>query len=96
MKRTQVFEAADGTTFETAGECREHETIVDLQTKLVGLSDGDISRAFTRGDPGLAHALELAGAIIAKKRRATGDLKRKRNAPAAFEKVETAMRKTAK
>lgn len=30
MKRTHIFEADDGTTFDTAAECKRHEEIVRL------------------------------------------------------------------
>ena len=75
MKQTKVFEAEDGTTFATAAECKRYEEIESLVDLLSGLTVENVGAAFDRADP-IADAFERAGAIIAKKRRASGKLKR--------------------
>jgi hypothetical protein len=75
MKRSHVFEAADGKTFATAGECKAHEESEALSL-LLDLSEHDIMSALARSNVPLADAFERAGNIIAAKRRESGDLKR--------------------
>jgi len=76
MRRSSVYEANDGMTFATAAECKHHEQI-ECQTKLVGLTDGDICAAIKREDIPLADAIERIGSIIADKRRLDGVIKRR-------------------
>lgn len=75
MKRNQVFVADDGTQFETAKECKEHEVQSSLKS-LVGRTEEDILAAIGRLDIPLANALERAGKIIAGARRESGELRR--------------------
>jgi hypothetical protein len=75
MKRTQIFKADDGTTFDTAAECRKHEERSFMHL-LIGRSAKDIEVALDRTDLILANAFERAGNIIARKRREDGELKR--------------------
>jgi hypothetical protein len=77
MRQTKVFEAEDGTQFATAAECKTHEAM-EWRTKLSGLTDGEVCRALDRADPELANAFEKAGAIIARKRRESGDVRRRK------------------
>lgn len=77
MKREAGFRADDGTWFSTAVECRTHERKADLK-RFLGLDEGQLQAGLDRADLPLANAIELAGNIIAKKRRADGGLKRKR------------------
>jgi hypothetical protein len=76
MKRSQIFEAEDGTTFATAAECRRYEEIVSLSSVLGNLEPKDIHAGLIREHAELADALERAGSIIAAKRRQDGELKR--------------------
>jgi hypothetical protein len=87
MKRTQVFEANDGTKFSTAEECKKHEETSSL-TLLERLSPEDVSEALQRTNVLLADAFERIGNIIAEKRRQSGGLKRaaKNKKPEAAEK----------
>jgi hypothetical protein len=81
MKRSHVFEAADGTTFPTSHECKAHEESEALSL-LRDLTEQGIMSALARSDIPLADAIERAGNIIAAKRRKDGDLKRaKKMAP---------------
>jgi hypothetical protein len=79
MKRTPGFTADDGTWFATAKECKQHEQLafVDL---LKNLPPSRIFDALDRIDIPLAAAFERAGAIIAAKRLASGELKRTKKA----------------
>jgi len=82
MKRNHIFVAEDGATFETAAECKEHEAWASIGN-LVNLTENDILAALNRSNMPLANALERAGAIIAAKRRESGELKRARKLRAA-------------
>jgi hypothetical protein len=77
MKRTQIFEAADGRTFATAEECREHEDRAFV-TLLEGLSNDAVADALDRRNTELSDAFERAGNIISVRRRASGELRKKR------------------
>jgi hypothetical protein len=92
MKRSQIFEAHDGATFATSKECKFHEQTL-ATAKLIGLSGSDLEGALRRDDVELANAIERIGTMIADKRRESGELRRTRKAPAAFENVEKAMAK---
>ena len=73
------YRTFDGEEFATEAEARAHES-EHFQNLLVGRSDVDIAAALRRdsGQIALADALERAGAVIARPRRAGGDLKRHR------------------
>jgi hypothetical protein len=75
MKRTNVYEAEDGTRFATVAECKSHEEkqFMDI---FVGLSTASVMEAFNRKDVKLADAFERAGNVIGAKRRESGELKR--------------------
>jgi hypothetical protein len=75
MKRTQVYEANDGTKFSTSDECKKHEEISSLAL-LERLSPEDINEALQRTNIPLADAFERIGNIIAERRRQSGGLKR--------------------
>lgn len=94
MKRTPGFTADDGTWFATAAECKAYEERGSLIDLLSDLQITRVEAALDRTDARLSDAFERAGAIIAAKRRASGDLKRAAKKPegAAFENVEKAMR----
>jgi hypothetical protein len=78
MKRTTDYEAHDGKRFATAEECRAHEK--DLKIMLLrGLTTDQISDAIDRDNLELADAIEFAGNLVAEKRRADGELRRKKN-----------------
>lgn len=76
MKRTSEFTAVDGTRFETAAGCREHEARPGLLSTLSGRSPAHITAALDRVDEVLANAIERAGNIVARKRRAYGRQRR--------------------
>ena len=82
MKKTQMYEAADGSQFSTAIECKKYESATYFK-KLANLTEADIGRAIRREDTGLAAAFERVGNMIAGNRRASGELKRNsKNMPA--------------
>ena len=74
--------ADDGTPFETAAQCREYEEQEKLAGLLTDMSKADVLEALSRVDVHLANAIERAGNIIAAKRRADGDLRRKKKTDA--------------
>jgi hypothetical protein len=96
MKRTSGFTADDGTWFATRAECKAHEEWKHLVEILSGLEPFQVAAAMHIEDHDLANDFMRASNIIAKKRRESGDVKRTRKAPAAFENVEKAMGKAAK
>lgn len=77
MKRAIEYHAQDGTRFTTAEECKRHEQGRSIE-RLVNMTDEQVNDAIARTDTTLADAIEFAGKLIAEKRRADGDLKRKR------------------
>lgn len=76
MKRAEGFTADDGTWYATAAECKQYEEGGRLLDLLSGLSQSQIRCALFRTDVELANAIELAGTIIARKRRKSGELRR--------------------
>lgn len=73
-----VYEAFDGTRFDTEGECRKYED--DSWTlRLVGLTIEQVNDALERSNIDLADAFERAGARIASLRREQGEFRRARN-----------------
>ena len=79
MKRAVDYEAHDGMRFATAEECKAHERNTKL--RLLSERTSDEVLAAVRRAPDflkLADAIEFAGKLIAEKRRADGDLRRKR------------------
>jgi hypothetical protein len=78
MKRTTDYEAHDGKRFATAEECKEHEKKIKLLL-LRDLHETAIMAAVERANVELADAIEFAGSLIAEKRRADGELRRKKN-----------------
>lgn len=81
MKRSHIFEADDGTTFETAAACKAHEERQLLREMLCGRLADEIDLALDRTNIDLADAIERAGNIIAAKRRESGELRRKAKTP---------------
>lgn len=77
MKRSYIFEADDGTTFDTAAECKAYEEWARLVEILSGIEPFRVAAALHREDSDLADAIERAGRIIAAKRRESGELRRK-------------------
>jgi hypothetical protein len=78
MKRTHTFTADDGTTFATARECNQHEQLEMITNSLCHLEITQVCAALERTDILLSDAFERAGNIIAAKRRASGDVKIRR------------------
>lgn len=76
MKRAIGYTADDGEQFETAEECKRHETHIKLM-RLSGITEKQILAALDRTDVELADAIEFAGNLIAAKRRADGGMRRK-------------------
>lgn len=98
MKRTHILRADDGTVFETAAECKAHDEYEFLSEFISRRLPSQIKDALDRTDLELADAFERAAAIIARKRRESGDLKRKTakshadDTAAAMEKVKAGMK----
>jgi len=72
-----VYKSFDGKSFEDAAACRAHET-AHLASRFVDLTAEQIAAAEDRSDPDLASAFETFGRQLALKRRAAGDLKRRK------------------
>lgn len=79
MKKSHVFEAKDGTTFQTAEACKKHEDQIFFG-QLCELTTLDVMESLDRTNVPLADAFERAGNIIAAKRRESGELKRTKKA----------------
>ncbi len=69
MKQKKSFEAEDGTTFDTAAECKQYEELDSLAELISRRLPSQIKDAILRTDPELADAIERAGKLIAKNRR---------------------------
>jgi hypothetical protein len=81
MKRADGYKANDGTWFATAKECKLHEEIGALSIRLAHREPYEIESALRREETIIADAIERAGAIIAAKRRESGELKRAAKKP---------------
>jgi hypothetical protein len=88
MKRAQIYKAEDGETFDTAEKCQMHER-KKLVANLCSLTEDDIEAALRRDADAvsLAAYLERAGNIIAAKRRADGDMRKRKALATADEKL---------
>lgn len=73
--RITIHRAKDGTEFITAAECRSHD-IKEAFGILAGLSHGDLHAGIGRENLKIANALELAGKLVATKRRESGERRR--------------------
>lgn len=60
IKQKPVYEAFDGTEFETEKECRDHER-ANVARRLAGLADEQIAAALSGADPDLGEAFEKFG-----------------------------------
>lgn len=72
MKVIQRYEAEDGSTFETEGECRNHED----QLPFVRLLE-DVESA-VKADAAFAAKIEALGTRLARERRERGEMRRER------------------
>ena len=78
MKTRMVYEAFDGTPFNTEAECRAHEKRF-AHGRLVGLTVDQLEAALSGVDAELADAIEVVGAKIGRDRRERGEMKRERS-----------------
>jgi hypothetical protein len=90
MKRAMEYEAHDGKRFATAEECKAHERDAKVLLLTKRTSD-EILFAVCRAPDSLqlADAIEFAGKLIAEKRRADGDLRRRRKTETAADVATT-------
>ena len=72
-----VFVAFDGSSFDTAAECRAYERD-NIHLALVGLTVENIEAALSRDDLPLGDAIEAVAYRIRQTRVAAGDMKRER------------------
>ncbi len=79
MKRMTGYEASDHAWFETREACKAHEEGINLKC-LAHMDAEQVKSALDRTNIPLANAIEFAGQLIAGKRRASGDMKRRRKA----------------
>jgi hypothetical protein len=77
MQKKIVFVAPDGRHFDTEGECKIYEEIIEHKM-CVGLTPTDIGNALAGLDPDIGEEIEKLGNRIAKNRIARGGAKRHR------------------
>lgn len=81
MKMVTKYVAFDGVEFLSEVECKNYEAKLS-HVRIVGLSIEAVEAALSGADAGLADAIELLGAKLARARRDRGELKRGGRAPA--------------